>query len=688
MKRRLTRGRSSSAGGLSLPVAAMGNVVMVDCLEPSEEGRVEKPNALTILDAETATANANQGADALLESPVNGSPSRNSTTCSRRLSTPRNKKKLHQKITRVVQSLWKNVEDFLFPPMIPLTDLSKNNSSCKARKMVFLYGCDSLEQHYATMKLAIESAKGLRGEEGLRALGLEYRMLPCENHTRTPTTDNDSQEDNALCKSESHVQTKPDYDPLEMSHSHIKDEHKNIISPERDMTIQAQPDNSFDIQSSTALPSDLISEKITHVCSMQAFPHSASIQSVCSDDFLNEAALLLDEPDSDFDASSNLAPKCMQCMRRLYHIASNSLVTVDNRKSFVADGDMYEAAARLCQEYVHDSMCQEFQLEWVTIESYDDNGCDNGNAVTMDKEPLRALINSSHPCLHHHPENHSEENDMLHRPTVFIATGRGKVRAGIFSREHLIGTGMESATAIPILREAMRRKMNVIVVDHNVHGDVQGFITFEKTLDYVASLLHGETVGDFINKSGRKVPDPALDLYVVSHSASGGHLARYLLETQHHYLPHIRAIAFTDSTHNIQWSMKQDKPGVTELLESDKCVYFRSSKAREQDDTTLWYLHRSGEPIQTDHFWQHRFGKIRTFWAGTNEHSLTNWYAHTKIWQHFDDFLGTSSGPHENETCRQQKVISQADGVNQAEYDATGSVDVLDPIAQSNVALL
>jgi hypothetical protein len=57
-------------------------------------------------------------------------------------------------------------------------------------------------------------------------------------------------------------------------------------------------------------------------------------------------------------------------------------------------------------------------------------------------------------------------------------------------------------------------------------------------------------------------------------------------------------------------------------------------------DGNQWYLHSTGEPFQTDTFWQHRFGTIKTYWAGTNEHSLTNWYAHAKIWEHFDRFLG------------------------------------------------
>ena len=40
---------------------------------------------------------------------------------------------------------------------------------------------------------------------------------------------------------------------------------------------------------------------------------------------------------------------------------------------------------------------------------------------------------------------------------------------------------------------------------------------------------------------------------------------------------------------------------------------------------------------ETDSFWIHRFGKVKTMWAGTADHALTNWAAHSSIWDHFDD---------------------------------------------------
>jgi hypothetical protein len=91
----------------------------------------------------------------------------------------------------------------------------------------------------------------------------------------------------------------------------------------------------------------------------------------------------------------------------------------------------------------------------------------------------------------------------------------------------------------------------------------------------------------------------------------------------------------------IQWAKAQNKKDLFQMLQSRQCVYFRC--AREGDgiagDGNKWYLHPAGADVKTDSFWQHRFGTIRTMWAGTNEHSMTNWYLHAKIWEHFDQFL-------------------------------------------------
>ena len=510
-----------------------------------------------------------------------------------------------------------------------------------------LYGCSTPSEHYTKIQQFMDGVRAYCGaEEGLKALGLEYRMLPCANHTPTERI----LEGHETFEPEVSNSTfgYPQEDDVRLSdgllHRTVLPEDDNSDVKEKLVHLNADDNSDVneklvhlnDATSSNAVTTDLLSGD-PYAFSMQPFPRSESVRSVCTDEF--DLGDVLDEPESDFESSNG--PKCMLCMRRLYHRTTSTLITLDNRRRFIADGDMYELVSSLCQEYAIDAMCQEANLEWIDVGPK--QAVEEG---TSNNEALRILVNKDHPFLRANESTPS--NDAVDRPSLVIATGRGKVRAGIFSREHLIGSGMEMATAIPSVREALRRNMNVIIVDHNVRGEVNGFVDFAKSLDCIAARLASQS--KFAGGECQPSTPDQHDFFVLAHSASGGHLCRYLLEKQLPYLPTIRAIAFTDSTHNIQWSKRQGISGLTELLESKKCVYFRSSKAREQDDNSLWYLHRSGEPIQTDEFWQHRFGKISTFWAGTNEHSLTNWYAHGKIWQHYDDC-----------GARQPLIASQAD---------------------------
>ncbi len=301
----------------------------------------------------------------------------------------------------------------------------------------------------------------------------------------------------------------------------------------------------------------------------------------------------------------------LQNMTRLFHAESNTMIAVENRKEFIADGDMYDQVARLCQEYAQEVMIQDGDLEWVTV-------CDAGN----NSEPIRALVSAALS---------KDEENLDKTPTLLIATGKGKVRAGVFSRQHLIVSGMECSTAIPIVREANKRKMNVIMLDPNVHGDRLGMVTFEKSM----SRLFRRWESEEIIVSSDRPPLAKRDLYVLSHSQSGAQFARYLLEKSNHYVPHIRAVAFTDSTHNIQWA--RENKDLHQLLQSDNCVYFKC--ANESPKEVLDPLETTGEIVETDHFWEHRFGQIQTRCAGTAEHSLTNWFARYHIWDHFDQFL-------------------------------------------------
>lgn len=59
--------------------------------------------------------------------------------------------------------------------------------------------------------------------------------------------------------------------------------------------------------------------------------------------------------------------RCLDCVTRLCHVPSNTAVTKDNRKMFIADGKMYDAIADLCQFSAQEIMAETCDLCWVTI---------------------------------------------------------------------------------------------------------------------------------------------------------------------------------------------------------------------------------------------------------------------------------------------------------------------------------
>ena len=133
-------------------------------------------------------------------------------------------------------------------------------------------------------------------------------------------------------------------------------------------------------------------------------------------------------------------------------------------------------------------------------------------------------------------------------------------------------------------------------------------------------------------------------MFILAHSASGGKLVVSLLEgkARRYLLPRIGGIVFTDSTHNIQWCSGVQR--VWDLLESQKCLYIRSNEVRS---SSSWRdgdeTRRAGEVVNVDTFWEHRFGTIRTVWAGTADHSLMNMKSAGIIWSHFDDLIAAAA---------------------------------------------
>jgi len=573
-------------------------------------------------------------------------------------------------------NLFRSVEEFFFPKSPPFRHAEDNNSSNshalrtvpKVPGGVLMLECRTEDEHRARVRSCMTKMKGLHSWEGLKSIGLEYRWLPCGAHSAAVAV--------------GAAETSPSADCIPEGENEDASDVSDLLESPADMVAGSISNWMGWSASGTAKsPSSSSSLRQPDVVSTV----STSVRSLCSDDVPSTTDMSLEgQPESD----SELLP-CMFCMRRLYHIESGTLVTADNRKLYIADGDMYDEVARLCQEYAHECMCREANLRWVTIEDVPRNSESTEHQQDASKRaakkgekkknkqkpadciptgPIRVLVNDEHPLV-----NRSTGNDYVRRetrPCVLIATGRGKVRAGIFSRQNLIATGMEAATALPLVREARHRGLDVILVDPNVHGDRWGFVAFEKTMNFIADRCSGGSDGTASITTavddGEEQPRERqqqtgasnLDLLVISHSASGGHLARYLLDRPDDSLSQFRAVAFTDSTHNIQWAKTKDRPALYDYLESDRCVYFRSSEVRENHENSKWYLHSPGEPIKTDTFWQRRFGKIKTYWAGTNEHSMTNWYSHASIWRHFDSFLldggnnnssGNDTGSRSNE---------------------------------------
>jgi hypothetical protein len=315
----------------------------------------------------------------------------------------------------------------------------------------------------------------------------------------------------------------------------------------------------------------------------------------------------------------SMCPDC--CGNRLYHTESGTLITQTNRKNFIADGEMYEACTGLCQEYAQELMQREGDLHWVSV-------CEDEEKGT----PIRVLVDKDYPLHVKHFEqksdvddakmsNENENNDPT-KPTLLIITGKGKVRAGIFSRQHLLVSSIESSTALPMIQDAKKRNMRVAILDPNARGDRNGMSTFEESM----RTLFGRE----INESDTDDPHHG-PVYILSHSASGSQLTRYLQTEGHHLLRHIKSIAFTDSTHSIQWL--KDHHDIASFFQGPASLYIRSSNEDRDYD---WQNHRPGDIASTDEHWQHRFGQIQTVWAGTNDHSLTNWYSHSCIWDHFD----------------------------------------------------
>mmetsp|Transcript_7512 Transcript_7512/g.13535 ORF Transcript_7512/g.13535 Transcript_7512/m.13535 type:complete len:702 (-) Transcript_7512:1655-3760(-) len=585
------------------------------------------------------------------------------------------------------------------------TMMSRPKASLPVPKHM-LWGCQTPEEHYATIQKVCHDAESSTsipwGEEGLRQLGFEFRMWHHPTHcTCTCTTsvedltdsddENDEEDEPTMSTTEPNNIHETDtsqtnsFNPLKSSDEdtgtfgesfmvpigtslkdldhHYAPRQKKPVLLERSMTSlvestidklsqqQMEEEEDDDINNTDAPGSEESSSSTTtntNTKTNTAAPFARSMSAVS----LFSLATHHTTASSKTNDNDNQGEKEDEgCTLRLFHIRSNTLVTEKNHETFIAYGKMYNKVAESCMECAQSIMMDQGDLHWVTV---------------CHARGIRALVSRNRPPNHRtHLLGAGDGAGAIRKPkrkVLLVVTGKGVVRAGIFSRRHLMTTGAEAATAIPLIQEAVQRGMEIVLLDPNANGDRMAMDVVEASLE---QLFFQENHEDE-------------EIYILAHSMAGAQLVRFLLDKSSSnvsssqtsnpkaraepsdnaneeevtnkkkedakslFLKQIKAVAFTDSNHNINWT--KNNPDLTNLLVGPSCLYVKSHKPH--DDTKI-----VGDAHDECSFWRHRFGNIRTLWAGTHEHALTNYTARFHIWDHFDSFLqDESSSPHNDDT--------------------------------------
>ena len=97
----------------------------------------------------------------------------------------------------------------------------------------------------------------------------------------------------------------------------------------------------------------------------------------------------------------------------------------------------------------------------------------------------------AHGSIHNHVEvqrttkEHDDESTLSavkNNPleNFLITTGKGKVPAGIFSRQHLLVSSIEANTAFPMMQDDKRRNARVAILEPNARGNRYGMTAYEQ----------------------------------------------------------------------------------------------------------------------------------------------------------------------------------------------------------------
>ena len=342
---------------------------------------------------------------------------------------------------------------------------------------------------------------------------------------------------------------------------------------------------------------------------------------------------------------------CDACLTSLFHVESGNKITSFNWKSYSKDTIMYGHVAKLCQEITQSRIQSHYGMYFHPIPH------------RINKYPLLHMLISNQLRQSNDRNNKKHNNNKEDTPIFLVLPGKGVSRAGILSTKHLVESSIEQGSANCHIEEAQKKRgYNVVLIDSNAWGRHVKGECLHTSLSYF--------VKTFLTSYNLKKPK----IYILAHSASGGHLVRYLMKEQHtihnstttqkqttpptKLFDHIQAIAFTDSTHNIQWlkHSTEDKTqpniyeSLSDFLQSDKCVYIKYN-SEHPSDTFIDHKERlSGEDYYcqknthsktstmttAQYYHKRRFGNIPTVWAGTSDHSAMCWVARHYIWEFFD----------------------------------------------------
>mmetsp|Transcript_3626 Transcript_3626/g.10309 ORF Transcript_3626/g.10309 Transcript_3626/m.10309 type:complete len:649 (-) Transcript_3626:1397-3343(-) len=523
---------------------------------------------------------------------------------------------------------------------------SRRSTLPKPKKL--LWGCTNAEEHYQYIIDACDRVQNLRGAKGLKELGLEYRMVHDPFNCRCEGIDLEDMADIGPGGSANNSATFDELDPRLWEEEKVdaKNDDNNNHDEEYTEPLLLDEEEEYMVPIGTPL-ADVSAETATSKTSETLMLDEEDAQDNNSTATLTKSRLEgLNEEEDNTATTLTTSPSNVSlfslathhtwtsgedredamelehgCALRLIHVPPPgmgtfrppTLIEADNYEIFIANGRMYDEVARLCMEYAQDLMIDEGDLEWFRVD---------------EERSISALVTRT-----------GFDGQERKRPILLIITGKGKVRAGIFSRRHIITTGIEMSTALPMIREARKRNMACFIVDPNARGDVNGMDTLDATLTRLFGVAN-----DNSDEQGGGV-------FIIAHSMGGAQIQRYLHgdkqvgaatnsnddggEERLALFRQIKAVVFTDSNHNINWT-KKTNPELTAMLEGPSCLYIKSHKLHQEEPKELGAMHHECS------FWTHRFGLIRTIFAGTSQHALTNFTARNYMWDHFDNFLEES----------------------------------------------